>query len=136
VKALVLPLGEEHYGFTLGSIQQVISSPRVTLFPAAEPALLGLINVRGEIVPLFDLAALTGAGEVGAAGFAILVETSQGPAALGVGVMPESAEIDEAAGSEGPPDEPRVYPVGGHLVTLLEVEILLVRGRAGLLRAS
>ena len=51
-------------------------------------------------------------------------------------VVPESAELDEAAGSEGLPEEARVYPVEGHLVTLLEVEILLVRGRAGLPRAS
>ena len=132
----MLPLGGEHYGFALSSVQQVISGPRVTHLPAAEPSLLGLINVRGEIVPLFDLAVLTGAGEAGAAGFAILVETSQGPAALGVAVMPESAELDEAAGSEGVPEEARVYPVEGHLVTLLEVEILLVRGRAGVPRAS
>jgi purine-binding chemotaxis protein CheW len=136
MKALVLPLGEEHYGFALTSVQQVISDPRVTRLPAADEALLGLINVRGEIVPLFDLAVLTGAGEAGAAAFAILVDTSQGPAALGVAVMPESAEIDEAAGSEGLPGVPRVYPVQGLLVTLLEVEILLVRGRAGLPRAS
>lgn len=132
----MLPLGEEHYAFGLDSVQQVISDPRVTRLPAADSALLGLVNVRGEIVPLFDLAVLTGAGEPGASAFAILVETSQGPAALGVALLPESAEINEAAASEGPPDEPRVYPVGGRLVTLLEVEILLVKGRAGLSRAS
>jgi chemotaxis signal transduction protein len=132
----VLPLGEEHYGFDLSSVQQVISHPRLTRLPAADPALLGLINVRGEIVPLFDLAVLTGAGDAGAAGFAILVETSQGPAALGVAMMPESAELDEATGSEGPLNQPRVYRVLDFLVTLLEVEILLVRDRAGLPRAS
>lgn len=136
MKVIVLPLGEEHYAFALDSVQQVISAPRVTRLPVADVSLLGLVNVRGEIVPLFDLAVLTGTGERGAAGFAILVATSQGPAALGVAVLPESAELDEAAGSEGPEDEPKVYPVAGRLVTLLEIEILLVKGRAGLPRAS
>lgn len=136
MKALVLPIAEEHYGFALSSVQQVISSPRVTHLPAAEPALLGLINVRGEIVPLFDLAVLTDVGERGASAFAILVETSHGLAALGVAAMPESVELDEASGSEGFGEEARVFPVDGHMVTLLEVENLLVRGRAGLPRAS
>jgi purine-binding chemotaxis protein CheW len=136
VKVIVLPLGEEHYAFALDSVQQVISAPRVTRLPVADNSLLGLVNVRGEIVPLFDLAVLTGTGERGASDFAILVATSQGPAALGVAVMPESAEVDEAAASDGPADEPRVYPVAGRLVTLLEIEILLVKGRAGLPRAS
>jgi len=136
VKVIVLPLGDEHYAFALDSVQQVISAPRVTRLPVADAALLGLINVRGEIVPLFDLAALAGTGKSGASAFAILVTTSEGPAALGVAVMPESAEVDEAAASEGPADEPKVYPVGARLVTLLEIEILLVKGRAGLSRAS
>jgi purine-binding chemotaxis protein CheW len=136
VKVIVLPLGEEHYAFALDSVQQVISDPRVTRLPVADAALRGLINVRGEIVPLFDLAVLTGMGRPGASDFAILVATSQGPAALGLAVMPVSAEIDEAAASEGPEGEPRIYPVAGRLVTLLEVEILLVKGRAGLPRAS
>jgi purine-binding chemotaxis protein CheW len=130
MKALVLPLGEEHYGFPLTSVQQVISDPRVTRLPVADEALLGLVNVRGEIVPLFDLAVLAGTGRKQAATFAILVSTSLGTAALGVELMPESLEIDEDLASDGEPDAPRVYPVGGRLVTLLEVEKLLVTGRA------
>ncbi|MDQ6918649.1 MAG: chemotaxis protein CheW [Candidatus Dormibacteraeota bacterium] len=136
MKVIVLPVGEEHYAFPLDSVQQVISGPRVTRLPVSDTTLLGLVNVRGEIVPLFDLAALTGTGDTGASDFAILVETSRGPAALGVAVMPQSAEIDEATASEGPADEPSVYPLEGRLVTLLEIEILLVKGRAGLSRAS
>jgi purine-binding chemotaxis protein CheW len=136
VKVIVLPLGDEHYAFALDKVQQVISAPRVTRLPVADAALLGLVNVRGEIVPLFDLAVLTETGKSGASDFAILVSTSLGPAALAVAVMPESAEIDEAAASDGPAEEPRVYPVAGRLVTLLEIENLLVKGRAGLPRAS
>jgi purine-binding chemotaxis protein CheW len=136
VKVIVLPLGDEHYAFTLESVQQVISAPRVTRLPVADAALLGLVNVRGEIVPLFDLAVLTETGKSGASDFAILVSTSLGPAALGVAVLPESAEIDETAASDGPEEAPRVYPVAGRLVTLLEIETLLVKGRAGLPRAS
>ena len=136
MKALVLPLGEEHYALTLTSVQQVLSSPRVTQLPVTDQALLGLINVRGEIVPLFDLALLAGVDAKPSSAFAILVATSQGPAALGVAVRPESTELDEKLASDGPADAPRVYPGGRGLITLLEVETLLVTSRLGLPRAN
>ena len=132
----MLPLGEEHYALTLTSVQQVLSSPRVTHLPVADPALLGLINVRGEIVPLFDLAMLAGVAAKPSSTFAILVTTSQGSAALGVAVRPESTELDERLASDGPADAPRVYPAGDRLITLLEVETLLVTSRLGVSRAN
>ena len=136
MKALVLPLGAEHYAFPLVSVRQVLSSPRVTRLPGADASVLGLVNVRGEIVPLFDLAVLAGVGSTQGCAFAILVTTSQGPAALGVDVMPVSTEIDEALASNGEPGARRVYPVDDRLVNVLEVESLLVTGRAGVPRAS
>ena len=136
MKALVLPLGDEHYAFPLVSVRQVLSSPRVTRLPVADASVLGLVNVRGEIVPLFDLAVLAGVGRTRGSAFAILVTTSQGPAALGVDVMPVSTEIDEGQASTGDAGSPRVYQVDDRLVTVLEVETLLVTGRAGVSRAS
>jgi len=136
VKVLVLPLGEEHYALPLESVQQIISRPRVTRLPSSEPGILGLLNVRGDIVPLFDAAVLLRSGTPGASTFAILVSTSLGPAALGVAVMPDADEID-AEPSPAPPSEGgHVYPVGGRLVTLLAIEDLLVAGRTGQPRAS
>lgn len=136
MKALVLPLGEEHYAFPLVSVRQVLSSPRVTRLPGADASVLGLVNVRGEIVPLFDLAVLAGVGKTRSCAFAILVTTTQGAAALGVEEMPVSTEIDESLASNGDPGTARVYPVDDRLVTVLEVESLLVTGRAGVPRAS
>jgi purine-binding chemotaxis protein CheW len=136
VKVLVLPLGEEHYALPLESVQQIISEPRVTRMPISDPAILGLLNVRGDIVPLFDAAVLLGSGAHGAADFAILVGTSEGPAALGVGVMPDASEIDAEPGAGGGSGEPQVYPADGRLVTLLAIEDLLVAGRTGQPRAS
>jgi purine-binding chemotaxis protein CheW len=136
VKVLVLPLGEEHYALPLGSVQQIISEPQVTRMPISDPAILGLLNVRGDIVPLFDAAVLLGSGAHGAYDFAILVGTSEGPAALGVAVMPDASEIDADQGQVGPSEERPVYPADGRLVTLVAIEDLLVAGRTGQPRAS
>jgi purine-binding chemotaxis protein CheW len=136
VKVLVLPLGEEHYALPLESVQQIISQPRVTRMPTSEPAILGLLNVRGDIVPLFDTAVLLRSGTPGATAFAILVGTSVGPAALGVALMPEASEIDVDPSGRTPSEAPGVYPAGSRLVTLLALEDLLVRGGTGQPRAS
>ena len=136
MKVLVLALGEEHYALPLESVQQIIQEPRVTRMPTLDPAILGLLNVRGDIVPLFDAAVLMQSGDRGSAAFAILVGTSQGPAALGLALMPVASEIDAEPDQVGSSDERRVYPAGGHLVTLLAIEDLLVVGRAGQSRAS
>jgi len=136
VKVLVLPLGEEHYAVPLESVQQIIPRPRVTRMPISDPAILGLLNVRGDIVPLFDAAVLLGTGARGATAFAVLVLTSQGPAALGVEVMPSSSEIDAKPDTPSPTAERLVYPAGDRLVTLLAIEDVLVAGRTGQSRAS
>jgi chemotaxis signal transduction protein len=133
---LVLPLGEEHYALPLESVQQIISQPRVTRMPVSQPGLLGLLNVRGDIVPLFDAAVLLRSGAPGAAAFAILVSTSVGPAALGVAVMPDAGDIDVEPSPTKPSETGQVYPSGGRLVTLLGIEDLLVAGRTGQPRAS
>ena len=132
----MLPLGEEHYALPLESVQQIISQPRVTRLPIADPGILGLLNVRGDIVPLFDAAVLLRSGTPGAAAFAILVDTSEGPAALGVAVMPDAGEIDVEPSSLAPSEAGQVYPAEGRLVTLLAIEDLLVAGRTGQSRAS
>jgi purine-binding chemotaxis protein CheW len=136
VKVLVLPLGEEHYALPLGSVQQIISEPRVTRMPISDPSILGLLNVRGDIVPLFDAAVLLRSGTPGAAAFAILVDTSEGPAALAVAVMPDAGEMDVEPSPTKPSEAGQVYPVGGRLVTLLAIEELLVAGRTRQPRAS
>lgn len=132
----MLALGEEHYALPLESVQQIIQKPRVTRMPTLDPTILGLLNVRGDIVPLFDTAVLMQSGTRGSTDFAILVETSEGPAALGLALMPLASEIDAEPGQAGSSGERRVYPAGGRLVTLVAIEDLLVVGRTGQSRAS
>jgi purine-binding chemotaxis protein CheW len=65
---LVLVLGSEKYGVELPYIWEVLPSRKVTLVPGMPPMVKGVINYRGQIVPLFDLLALI-AGESGSGGY-------------------------------------------------------------------
>ena len=134
-KVLVLAVGGEGYALPLDSVQQVISGPRVTRLPSAHPGLLGLINVRGEIVPLFDLSKLTGGGAVASPDYAVLVATAAGPTALATDSMPVTTVVGEAVGSADRLGDRGVYMDGERLLVMLAVDEL-VAGSAVLPRAS
>ena len=53
-------LGGERYAFELGAVHAVVLAREVTPAPGASPKLIGVMNVRSRIVPLFSLRRLLG----------------------------------------------------------------------------
>ncbi|MFK7696267.1 chemotaxis protein CheW [Paenibacillus sp. HJGM_3] len=51
-------LGSERYAFSISSIQEIIRLQAMTDIPNAMPAIRGVINLRGSIIPIFSLRAL------------------------------------------------------------------------------
>ncbi len=54
----VFRLGTERYAIALRDLAEVISGPNCTPVPGSAPRLLGVINRKGEIQPVWDLASL------------------------------------------------------------------------------
>lgn len=54
-KYLTFGLGEEEYGVQIGHVQEIIAMLPVTRVPKTPEVVLGVINLRGKIVPIFDL---------------------------------------------------------------------------------
>ena len=50
MRVLLLPVGDEVYAVDLASLRSVVGDPDVFVIPTAPPAILGALNVRGEIV--------------------------------------------------------------------------------------
>jgi len=48
-------LGAEEYGVKILRVQEIVSLPGVTHIPNMPPYIKGLINLRGNIIPLVDL---------------------------------------------------------------------------------
>ena len=48
-------LGSEEYAVPLLTIREVVALPKVAPIPQAPPYFLGLMNLRGNIIPLVDL---------------------------------------------------------------------------------
>lgn len=55
-------LGEHLFGLDVEAVQEVIRHQEVTRLPLAAPAVRGVINLRGRIVPAVDLRRCLGMG--------------------------------------------------------------------------
>jgi purine-binding chemotaxis protein CheW len=54
-------VGEEHYGLPIARVREIIALPPVTRLPRTPAHVRGLVNIRGTVLPLLDLARYFGA---------------------------------------------------------------------------
>ena len=52
---VLFALDEQRYALALASVQRAVRVVNVTPLPKAPPSVLGIINVKGDIVPVYDL---------------------------------------------------------------------------------
>jgi chemotaxis signal transduction protein len=98
VLTLAFPVGSEWYGVDFDWIREVVERPTVTPIPTAPPAVLGLFNLRGEMVPVFDTGRMLGVGAAAAAPFVVVVDTAAGLAGLAVTGLPVAARLGDTLG--------------------------------------
>jgi purine-binding chemotaxis protein CheW len=134
-RVLVIAASSAYFAVPMASVHQVLRHPLVTRIPLAPPSLVGVVNVRGEIVPLLDTAVLTGTGSLHEPPFAVLVRSGENMVALGAEALPIAADFEEPVGAGAQPGEVAIYSDGGRLVVLIDVEEL-VKNRLDLKRAS
>jgi purine-binding chemotaxis protein CheW len=127
MNVLVLPVDDELYAVPLSAVREVEPMPGLAPLPTAPEAVLGLINVRGEIVPMFDVARLVGERKTARHSFAVVVEVAAGVAALSTSDTPLSEPLGERVADSDRPAGRGIHRQGGRLATLLDLEALLAR---------
>jgi chemotaxis signal transduction protein len=135
MRALVISVNAAYFAVPMATVFQVLRHPVVTRVPLSPAGLLGVVNVRGEIVPLLDTGVLTGTGGLITPPFAVLVSGEKEMVALAAEELPVAADFEAAVGPGTQPGELGVYSSGGHLVVLIDIEEL-VKNRLDLKRAS
>ena len=138
IQLLLFALSEESYAFPLDRVREVVKPAPITPVPSLPEHILGVMNLRGEILPVLDPKRLLGlgAGAPSPEGRIIVV---RGPG-MAVGFLAESVEdaIEVKVSLEAPlatlPEGQAQYLQGqvtheGRLVGVLDVEVLL--GRRG-----
>jgi purine-binding chemotaxis protein CheW len=123
-RVLILAVNSAYFAVPIETVHQVLRNPMVTQVPLPPAGLLGLVNVRGEIVPLLDAGVLTGTGALLESPFAVLVSGSKDMVALAAEELPIAADFDEPVGPGTRPGELGVYSNGGRLVVLIDVDEL------------
>ncbi len=134
---LLFRIGEEWYAVGVGAVREIFQEYEVTSIPCVPPFILGVVNVRGEILSVTDPALLMHIGSIeetdGVKPPAIVIADDEVATAL---VVDEIGDItDVPHGSIEPPVsiidraqaefiEGSVY-VGGAMVGLLKVARIL-----------
>jgi purine-binding chemotaxis protein CheW len=142
LRVLLVPVGLDLYAVPMEAVREVVRAPVLTRLPTAPARILGLFNLRGEIVPLLDTPALLGLGPIPDWLFVAVVRSSLGPAGLAATALPEPVDLSEPVGSSESPGTTGTYAVppsirrlegrlGQRLAVLLDVEELLGASLSG-----
>ena len=125
MRALLIPVVDDLYAIEMQWVREVVAAPLATELPTGPGSALGVFNLRGEIVPLFNTALLLGLPGAGSAAFAVVVASPSGPAGLAATAAPESATLGDRLAATDATGCVATYAVGNRIATLLDIEALL-----------
>ena len=131
MQALLLPVGDDLYALPVDWVREVVAAPTVTRLVTAPPFVLGLFNLRGHIVALFDTAALLGIGTTEEIAFGVVVNYPQGPAGLATTGLPERGVLDAPVGESELLSTSGLYHVDQRVAVLLDPVSLMSPERVG-----
>jgi purine-binding chemotaxis protein CheW len=91
-------------GIEISRIQEILRPQPITHVPLADPAIRGLMSLRGQIVPVIDLAQRLGVQLLndGTEAFNVLIRTPEGPISLLVDHVGDVVEVDSDAFEPAP----------------------------------
>lgn len=128
--ALLVPAGDDTYALPLDRVREVAVAPRVTELPTAPPVVLGVFNLRGEIVPLLDTGRLLGLPPLERGRYAVVLDTEHGAAGLAATDVPLTVRLSEAVGPSEVDATTETFLVGDRrLAAALDVAALLSPAR-------
>lgn len=121
--AVTIEVGAERYALPVSHVEEVGELGEVTPVPGAGPAVLGVRNLHGRILPVFDLGGLLGVDHDAPA--QLVVAASAGVSAgLAVSGVVGVSELDTSAGSPAAEPLSRAVLTGDALVGVLDPELL------------
>lgn len=88
VEHLAFGLDTETYAIPIGRVREIIKVPQLTEVPRRAGGLLGIINLRGEVLPVYDVKPRLGLADA--------VRTADGPSQV-----PRSARVVVVFSAEG-----------------------------------
>ena len=132
-KYVVFSIGSELFGLEIEFTERILTAQKETRIPRSPAAMLGLFDLRGRTIPVFDLALRLDYGQPSKGGNDVVVADAECPYALRVdqvvGIVTLTEENQEDADEQFTRrDDPFVSGIGKwdeKLILLLNSEALL-----------
>lgn len=130
MRHVVFRTGFERYGLPLATVREVVPPATMSLVPRAPEAVRGIMNLRGRIVTVVDLAALLGleraprGASASTAGKVVILDRGRRDLGLLVGEVEGIDSLDDVASAPGEA-LPSVRGIARHArgaVTLLDAD--------------
>lgn len=135
-------LGDEHYALEITSVKEIRGYEPVTKIANAPPYIKGVLNLRGDIVPIVDLRLKFNVGEASYNDFTIVIMLNVMNRIVGIVVDAVSDVVRLTDDDIRPPPEFGVAfdsrylhglaSVGEHMVILVNIESLISSDALGL----
>jgi purine-binding chemotaxis protein CheW len=145
-QVVVLRVQGGDYAVPIHRVQEIVRVPEITRVPHAQPGVEGVINLRGRVLPVVDLASLLALGITERARSARVVVVDGGTESIGLLVDGVSEVLRVSAADVEPPsatttgDGPTavlgVAKLGERLVLLLDLDAALGGSTMGLQQAQ
>jgi purine-binding chemotaxis protein CheW len=137
---LTFRLGNEDYGVDILSVQEIKGYVQTTRLPNSPPEIIGVLNLRGTVVPIIDLRRKFGLEEVEYTSFTAIVVVVVRGRVMGMIVDSVSEVVNIPQAHIQPPpdfgDSTRINFIKGMakredaLITLLDIETVLLGERS------
>jgi len=139
---LTFTLGDEHYGLDIMKVKEIRGYEPVTKIANAPPFIKGVLNLRGDIVPIVDLRLKFAVGSAVYNEFTIVIMLHIGERIVGIVVDAVSDVVNIDVEDIKPPPEFGVAfdsqylhglaPINDNMIILLNIEKLISSQELGL----
>jgi purine-binding chemotaxis protein CheW len=120
-------VGEERYALPVENVLEVAEFGRPTLVPGAPPETLGVRNLRGEALPVFDLAAVLGIAREGTPTRLVVTEDRGRRVGFAIDEVRDVGELPGASEETDSPFLTAAVLTSGGLIGVVDLGVVLDR---------
>lgn len=117
--------GGEHYAFPVNDVLEISDLGEVAPVPGAPPEVMGVRNLRGQVIPVIDLATVLGLGDDADRERIVVAEHRGRRGGLAVTEIVDVGELAEATETVESPYLAGAILVDGALVGVVDVAAVL-----------
>ena len=122
--------GAEDYALPVDSVLEVAELGEVAPVPGAPAEVLGVRNLRGQVIPVIDLAALFGLANDAPFGRIVVTEDDDGSAGLAVEAVLDVTDLPDPPEESDSPYLAGAALIDGTLVGVVDVGAVLAAAQA------